>query len=538
MHTASHENNLHLLANQNDAQVEVDDSPIGGAFSYDQVHKLAKESIDFLAGLAIPEVYKYAFPDLYLKAWELITSIMGRTRDFSQIALGLPRGFAKTLVVKLLILYAVLFTRKQFILVISENVEKAEAIISDVCDMLNEPNIIAAFGNWKDNVDSDNKNRKKFTYRGRDIIIKAAGTNGGIRGITEKNRRPDFMVFDDIQSREDSESEVLSRQLETWMTTTAMKAKSPEGCLFLFVANMYPTKGSLLRKLKKNANWIKFIVGGILANGTSLWEELQPLSQLLREFANDCAAGQPQAFYSEVLNDENASVNTHIDLSNIPPYPYDEDEVNSGAFIIIDPASDKANSDAVSIGAVVIYGGYPVLREVIEGSLSPGDTIRTAYRMAFRWHASLIVVEAQAYQYSLLYWFEQISQQLGITGIEVIDIYAGQSSKNSRILKSFLQLVPSFDKKSSDDNFKGIENEKESHPPEILLHPEVRAAVFHQITGFNPLRRDNTDGLLDLITYIPRVIAEFGHMIAYNSALMQGDLGDTAIVDETENSPF
>lgn len=538
MSTLSHESKLHLLENANDLPVEVDDSPVDGAFSFEQVHKLAKESIDFLAGLAIPEVYKYAFPDLYLRAWELITNLLHRGRDFSQVALGLPRGFAKTLVVKLLILYAILFTSKRFILVISENVEKSEAIISDVCDMLNEPNIVAAFGNWKDGVDSDRNQRKKFHFRGRDIIIKAAGTNGGIRGITEKNRRPDFMVFDDIQSREDSESEVLSKQLETWMTTTAMKAKSPEGCTFLFVANMYPTKGSLLRKLKKNPNWIKFIVGGILANGTSLWEELQPLHQLLREYANDCAAGQPQAFFSEVLNDENASVNTHIDLSNIPAYPFDDNEINSGAFIIIDPASDKADSDAVSIGAVVIYGGFPVLREVIEGKLSPGDTIRTAYRMAFRWSASLIVVESQAYQYSLLYWFDQISQQLGITGIEVVDIYAGQSSKNTRILKSFLSLVPSLEKKESEDNFKGIEYSGNSHPPEILLHPEVRAAVFTQITGFNPLRRDNTDGLLDLITYIPRVVSEFGHMIAYNTALMQGDLGDTSVVEESENSPF
>lgn len=542
MSTHSQENNpsgnLHLLENKNDLQEIPDDLPIDGSFSHAQVHQLAKESIDFLAGMAIPEVYKYAFPDLYLKAWELITSLIPRNRDFSQIALGLPRGFGKTLVIKLLLLWAILFSKKQFILVVSENVEKAEAIISDVFDMLGEANIIAAFGNWKDGVESDKNNRKKFTFRGRDIIVKAAGTTGGVRGITEKNRRPDFMVFDDIQSREDSESEVLSRQLETWMTTTAMKAKSPEGCLFLFVANMYPTKGSLLRKLKKNPNWIKFIVGGILSNGTSLWEELQPLHQLLREFANDCAAGQPQAFYSEVLNDENASVNTHIDLSHIPPYPFDEDEVNSGAFIIIDPASDKANSDAVSIGAVVIYGGFPVLREVIEGRFSPGDTIRTAYRMAFRWQASLIVAEAQGYQYSLLYWFEQISQQLGITGIEVVDIYAGQSSKNSRILKAFLSLVPSAEKKSQDDNFKGIEYSGSSHPPEILIHPEVRAAVFTQITGFNPLRRDNTDGILDLITYIPRVISEFGHMIAYSSPMMQGDLGDTSVVDELENSPF
>jgi hypothetical protein len=104
------------------------------------------------------------------------------------------------------------------------------------------------------------------------------------------------MVFDDIQSREDSESEILASQLETWMVGTAMKAKSPEGCLYFFIANMYPTKGSLLRKLKMNPNWVKYIVGGIRSNGTSLWEELQPIKQLLREFQNDLSTGHPEIF--------------------------------------------------------------------------------------------------------------------------------------------------------------------------------------------------------------------------------------------------
>ncbi len=104
-------------------------------------------------------------------------------------------------------------------------------------------------------------------------------------------------------TRADADSETVSTNLETWMFGTAMKAKSPEGCLFVFIANMYPTKWSLLRRLKHNPTWMKFIAGGILADGTSLWEDLQPIAQLLREFENDLSAGRPEIFYAEVLND-------------------------------------------------------------------------------------------------------------------------------------------------------------------------------------------------------------------------------------------
>lgn len=493
------------------------------AYQYDEVINLGKTDMDFFAGLALPEVYKYPFPDLYLQFWALITSILYKSRDFSQIALGLPRGFAKTLVIKLLVLYAILYTPKRFILILCENEDKGKSILADVADMLSEANIKEVFGDWQADLETETQIKKKFAYRGKKIIIKCAGAGTGIRGIAEKFVRPDFMIFDDIQSREDSESEVLAKQLETWMTATAMKAKSPEGCTFLFVANMYPTKGSLLRKLKQNPNWIKFIVGGILSNGTSLWEQLQPIAQLLREFQNDLAAGQPQIFYSEVLNDETASVNTAFDVTAIPAYPYAPEEVIAGSYVIIDPATDKTNADAVAILGVVIIDGKPVARKIKAGKLSPGDTIREALRMAIAIGASLIAIESTAYQYSLKYWTEVVFGQMGITGIQVVDIYTGQKSKNSRILEMFKQLVPP----STGGKI-----------PDLVLHPEILAIVVTEIIGFNPLKTNNVDNILDCLTYAPRVLEQFGDMISFNMQFGEQYTTDANLALEYDNAPF
>lgn len=492
------------------------------SFDPTQVQQVAKGDLDFFASLALPEIYKYAFPPIYIQFWALIVSILHKRRDFSQFALGLPRGFAKTLVIKLLILYAILFTEKRFILVVCENEEKGKSILADVASMLSEPNIINVFGDWKQHAEQDTLTKKKFSFRGKDIVLKVAGAGTGIRGISENNLRPDFMIFDDIQSREASESELISKQLETWMTGTAMKAKSPEGCTFLFVANMYPTKGSLLRKLKGYTNWIKFIVGGILSDGTSLWEQLQPIEQLLREFRNDLASGQPQIFYSEVLNDENASVNSAFDLSAIPPYPYTPEELYSGSFIVIDPSNDKLTSDGVGIGGFLLIDSRPVCREILEQKLSPGDTIREALKMAFKLGASVIAIESNAYQYSLKYWTEIILQQLGVTGIHVVELYSGQRSKQSRILEMFKQLVPP----------------KDGAPiPDIVLHPETRGLIDAQIVSFNPLKRDNSDNILDVLTYAPKVIELYGPLIALNEHRYEGEL-ETEMLPESDTSAF
>ena len=133
------------------------------AFHYDEVIQVAKTDMDFFAGLALPDVYKYPFPDLYLQFWALITGILYKERDFSQIALGLPRGFAKTLVIKLLILYAILFTPKRFILILCENEDKGKSILADVADMLSEANIKEVFGDWAASTESSTLIRKKLS---------------------------------------------------------------------------------------------------------------------------------------------------------------------------------------------------------------------------------------------------------------------------------------------------------------------------------------------------------------------------------------
>lgn len=457
----------------------------------EEVQKAAKYDLDFLAGLIMPLVFTFCFPPVFKAVWEWMLGYVNQDRTFPQLALGLPRGFGKTTLMKIFIAYCILFTKRKFILIISANAKLAESILSDCMDMLEEPNIKAVFGDWKLGVEKDTQSIKKFGFRGRNITIAAVGAETGLRGLNIKNSRPDVMIFEDIQSRECADSEVLSNKLENWMVGTAMKAKSPSGCMFLFVANMYPTKYSILRKLKQNPTWVKFIAGGILENGESLWEELQPISQLMTEFQNDLAMGHPEIFYSEVLNDENASANNLIDLSLLPEVPYSPGDIAAGNFIMIDPANDKINSDAVSIGYFEIHDGSPILMKVSEGRFSPGENIRIALTYALEYNCSLIVSEANAYQYSLIYWFEQICAQKGIEGIQAVPIYSGVRSKNARILDYF----------------------KAYSAGELYCHPDCQAALHVQITQFNPLRRDNTDGLLDLMTYAPRIVQEYGEFV-------------------------
>lgn len=474
----------------------------------DQIEILARQDLNVLAALAMPTVFEYAFPTVLLAAWQFLTTYVVKFRDFSKLALGIPRGHGKTTLVKLFILFCILFTKKRFILIISSTAQHAENIMADVFDMLSEPNIVQVFGDWRLGIADKNTNElKKFGFRGRDIIVAAIGQGGSIRGFNLKNERPDVMVFDDIQTKEASESEVQTEAIKRWMYGTAMKAKSPRGCLYIFCGNMYPGPNSILKQLKDNPGWIKFISGAILNDSTALWEELYPLAQLLEDLDHDIATGHPEIFFAEVMNDTEAGINTRVDLSKIQYWKFTEMDLPQGKFILIDPSTGKG-LDNTGIGYIEVYDGMPGLRELIDENLSPRNTILKALALALRTGARCIVIEGTGYQSTLAYWFNEVCEELGVIGIVCLEIYRNQQSKNASIASTIKALCAN----------------------EIFIHDTVRSQVMSEISNWNPMKRDNRDQILDILDYAPRAIQKYGPMFeTISMTLLQISRGDGVV---------
>src|SRR6267378_1943143 len=179
----------------------------------EQARKRAEEDLNFLSVLCLFEIMQYLFPSMYIAMWQLLKSKIHLVRDFSKLALGIPRAFAKTTFIKIFIVYVVLFTIKKFIAVISYNEDHAISVLTDVCKMLSSPNIISLFGDWELNKELDQAATKVFHFRGRTIVLKAAGAKGGIRGLNYGHQRPDLIIFEDYQKKAESENEDVSTAL-------------------------------------------------------------------------------------------------------------------------------------------------------------------------------------------------------------------------------------------------------------------------------------------------------------------------------------
>jgi hypothetical protein len=454
--------------------------------------ELSRKDINFLGMLVDPTEFTFGFPPFYVALFAMLTAFKNKIERF---AIGIPRGFAKTTFLKLLCVWYILFSDKKFILIVGAAEKLATNTLADICDMLSSRNIRTLFGNWQFDIEEDTKEQKVFTFRGRTIILKAVGAGTAVRGINRKSSRPDVIILDDVQKREDSENKELSDDLLKWILGTLMKARSNSGCTYIYVGNMYP-QNCILQSLKNNSQWTSLVVGGLLADGTSLWEDLRPAEELIAEYQSDLEMGHPEIFISEILNSTDIAPPSGIDITKIPKLPtyYEELLANNeaeGSFILIDPSSGKKTGDDCAIEHYAVIDGKPIFTEILTGTFSPLETIESAIGLGLKNNTRLIGVEGVAYQATLLFWFNHYCNENGISGFELVELSPKGQAKNNRIKRGLLSLIAS----------------------EMYLAPAVRSLVLAQVVEWNPMIINNKDDIIDLLGYVDEMMQNYSGLM-------------------------
>ena len=491
-----------------------------------EVKALAKNDLDFMAALAAPEIFSKGFPPEYKVIWKMLCdAVLDSDEKFQHFVLGLPRGFAKTTVIKLWGLWLIAYTDKRFILAVGSSLGKAEAIISDIAYLLESDNIKAIFGSWTSDISKNTQNRKVFVFQGKTVILGAIGAGGDPRGLNIAFTRPDVILMDDVQSRECASSKVQAEALRTWLFSTLYYVKSPESCIYVYMGNMYPGDDCIVEQLRKNPDWTSFIIGAILQDGTSLWEDLHPIKWLLRDLRTAISNGTTHLFFAELLNDNSTVALTGFDQRRLKPWnPYYDINEPEAKFIIIDPSGKKKTSDATAIGLFKVYEGIPWLVKLARTILTPKETILQALSFGIEHGCQYVFVEDIAYQDSLLFWFEEICRGEGIRGFTFLPINRGNKSKNVAIVAMLKQLqgtqLLGYDQKSE---------------PELGVHPSLVTDVVFDALKFNPTTTNNTDDLLDILAYASSAYLQHGVRLR-NSSYVTDSSKRIRNYSETETS--
>ena len=474
---------MQLLASAQHQQTPQDS---GQCYSPEDLRALAATDLNFWAGLLIPEIAIYPFPAHYQELWVLciksFIQLQAQPEEGAEeqeklfkLALALPRGFVKTTFMKLLVAYGLVHRLFDFPLVVCSNDGNAENFVSDVHNMLSSSAITSLYDSWARKLTEDNKSQKRTTFMGRKCILKASGVSGGIRGIVIDNKRPDAILCDDAQTSKDAESTLETEKLRRTLVGTVFKTKNPHRCGIIYIGNRY-IQNCILDDLVASGEFISLVTGAILADGESLWPQLHSIKALMREYRMDAALGQAHIWFAEVMNQPTQRPNALLPEGDFPLTVRSMDLIPVGAFITVDPAGSKPNSDDTVIAGHVIYeDGQCEVAQLIADKLTPKDTIYLSATMAEELGAKFIFPESVAYQATLAYWFNEL-QDGTKASLEAIPLPTGGSSKLKRI-RAWVQELLEGDY--------------------IISEPQIKASVLFQLLAYRVEASNNKDDIVD-----------------------------------------
>jgi len=443
---------------------------------------------NFFARLAAPDMMTYDFPPHYIAIWlMLVTAVSEEERaKVLRYALGLPRGFAKTSFIKILICWLICYNKMKFCVIVCASEPLAQFVLADIHDMLGSPTMEAVYGAWTSALMTDSKEIKKGFYRDRIVLIAAIGVGSSVRGLNIDNDRPDFILVDDGQTKENSESDTESFRLLTWLTGTLFKCITPRRpSTIVYLGNMY-AQNCILQKLQENKYWVSLITGCILADGSSLWEELHPINVLYESYKHDEALGLGYIWFAEMMNQpilEHVSLLPQGTIPHCPKIP--EELYGTHGFIVIDPAGFRKASDDNVIAAFVVDNQIPYMVKLEAGNFNPLEVIQKTVSVALAYNIRVIFIESVAYQQTLRFWFQKELERAGLLDhFVLVDISPKNKAKEGRIKVSVQQLLTKT---------------------WFIMDPEARQRYTFQALSYKIGKARNKDDILDAGAYIEEV---------------------------------
>ena len=407
-------------------------------FDVDQAKARALVDINFFAGLCMPTTFTFPFPNYYVQLFQFLSAAasMEDLHEVIRIALGLPRGFAKTTFLKILVVWLIVHDKFSFITIICATEPHAENFVGDVDGILCSPNISMLYGSWENRKITDNKGEKKAQFHGKVVIINGAGAGSSVRGLSTDMRRPQLIICDDAQTKECAESEAESKHFIEWLVGTLFKIVDPFKSMIWYVGNMYNQECALYR-FKEHEDWLSLITGCILESGKSLWPELHPIESIMSSFYHDEKLNMADTWFAEMMNDPTAKGSALLN-GPLPMFKFDGEIEPDTAFITIDPAGFRDGADDNVITGHQEINKKSYIAEMDGGKFDPKTVIHRSLSMASRIRATLIGVEDVGYQQTLAFWFKDVMDAEKISGITIIGLPVARTAKEARI-RSYLK---------------------------------------------------------------------------------------------------
>jgi predicted phage terminase large subunit-like protein len=247
-----------------------------------------------------PEYFTLRVPEVHSAIYSDLESMMGETLNTGighHYAVALPRGCAKSTILDFLFpLYCICFSLKKYILIISASQDLANTFLGTIKDEIEfNLKLLSDFGCLRGDV----WNAENFTTN-TNIKVHALGSGSKVRGLKNKESRPDLIIMDDLENDEGIRSPEQRRKLNDWFFKAVAKLgdKSTD---FIFLGTVLHYD-ALLVKVLRNAAYSSKKFSAIIkwSENAELWGEWE---QILVNMQDDDRLIHARAYFDERQED-------------------------------------------------------------------------------------------------------------------------------------------------------------------------------------------------------------------------------------------
>jgi len=440
------------------------------------IRELYNKDILYFGESALAHHFKKKTPDFHK---EVISYLIDE--DKKLIALGAPRGHAKSTLVDLLYLLWVILNKKaKFVLLISDTYSQAVLFLDAVKAELEGNELIKQlYGK----LESKNWSEGEIIVNG--IMIKALGAGMKVRGLKFRENRPDLVIIDDLENDELVQSKDRREKLERWFNGALLPSLSEDGNARVIVVGTILHFDSLLAKLlqdKTYKNWFKKTYKAIM-DGKALWEEHLNLEQLEEKKKQYTENGQLYLFYSEYMNEPVSSENARFPIEKFSYFTEEEiAKKQLKTFITIDRAYSKektADSTGIIVNSVDNDNNW-YIRQAERFKGTEQELIDKIVDLKLYYQPVKIGIEQKAFEYTIKPNLERTMRERNCFFV-VEELKDGGQNKNRRIES----LVPRFLSKSMffKETQTDLIDELITFPKAV--HDDLSDALAYQMTMAN-----------------------------------------------------
>ncbi len=344
-----------------------------------------------------------------------ILPVFVRGADGLSLALGkytlimMPRGASKTTLANAVSVYNTVYLAHKFFLYLSEAGPHAEAQITTVGRMLTgNQKLLAVFGN----VRPEQRNTESLRWSESEGMLQtttgvtfiARGRGAQIRGLLINGKRPDLIVFDDIEDRESVKTYAQRVKVAEWLFGDVMPALpelDPHASMVGLGTMLGPE--AVLETLAKDPNWTVVRFGVLDDDGEPIWPEWMDEAKIESKKRSFATKNLLHLFYMEYFNKIRGAESGVFPQITIAPSKLEEYIYRAMA---IDPAISpkrRADSCVISVVGMKASGMIGVLDVWGKRGALPREQVDQYFRLHLMYMPRKHGVESVAYQAALIH---------------------------------------------------------------------------------------------------------------------------------------